>query len=293
MNSSAMLRELESRIGNDLDSEEQKKRLKDAMARYEGLDKLESSKDIEARIRAEGPREAFSTGIKSLDDHLKGGFRGGQMVVVAAITKHGKTEFCIHLTKLMQNMVPLWFSYEDGAEELVERFIDAGTEVPMFYTPSELKKKDAKWIEERIVESIVKYNTKLVFVDNINFMVPRTNNVAHEISFLTKELKDMATRWNITIVLVAQLTKSQLDRQPDLNDIKESSAIAQDASTVILIWRQTVRSNNQINITNNINVSIQAARRGKPGNFKMTYNNGDYYECDWNEMVDKFDNDKF
>lgn len=284
---------LHDELKTELNTPEQEERLKEALRTYAGEDKIESSKDIETRILEGERRPVYSTGIPDLDELLRGGVRGGQMVVVAAITKHGKTEFCIHLTKLMESMNPLWFSYEDGAEEIVERFIDSNVPVPLFYAPATLKEKSPKWIEQRIVESMVKYNTRLVFIDNINYMAPRGPNTSQEISFITKELKDMATKWNVTIVLVAQLTKVAIDRHPDINDIKESSSIAQDASTVILLWRQTARDNNHVSITNNVNISVQAARRGKPGEFKMTYENGEYHLNNWNSDVQTFEDDKF
>jgi replicative DNA helicase len=284
---------LEKDLKSELETPEQMERFKEALRCYAGEDKIESSKDIEARILDGERRPVYSTGIPDLDALLRGGVRGGQMVVVAAITKHGKTEFCIHLTKLMQELKPLWFSYEDGAEEIVERFIDSNVPVPLFYSPATLSQKTPKWIEQRIVEAMVKYGTKLVFIDNINYMAPRGQHTAQEISFITKELKDMATRWNVTIVLVAQLTKVAIDRHPDINDIKESSSIAQDASTVILLWRQTERDSKNVSITNNVNVSVQAARRGKPGSFKMTFENGEYRLENWSDAVDAFNNDTF
>jgi replicative DNA helicase len=284
---------LEKDLKSELETPEQMERFKEALRCYAGDDKIESSKDIEARILGGERRPVYSTGIPDLDALLRGGVRGGQMIVVAAITKHGKTEFCIHLTKLMQELNPLWFSYEDGAEEIVERFIDSNVPVPLFYSPATLAQKSPKWIEQRIVEAMVKYDTKLIFIDNINYLAPRGQNTSQEISFITKELKDMATRWNVTIVLVAQLTKVAIDRHPDVNDIKESSSIAQDASTVILLWRQTERDNKKVYITNNVNIDVQAARRGKPGSFKMTYENGEYHLRNWSDAVDAFNNDTF
>ena len=282
------------KLRSELTTDEQLNRLKEAMRNYAGSDKLESSKDIEKRLKEGEPRAVHGTGINALDNLLRGGFRGGQMVVIAAITKHGKTEFCIHLTRTMSKLNPLWFSYEDGAEELVERFMDRKQEVPLFYTPAELRGKDVKWIEERIVEAVVKYDTKLIFIDNVNYMVPRGENQAAHIGVITKALKDLATKWDVTIVLVAQLKMTQLDRHPNLDHIKDSSSIAQDASTVIFIWRQTaIADNGEVTITENVNVSVQAARRGKPGNIKMTFDDGVFKEYNWNADVENFNKDDF
>lgn len=198
------------------------------------------------------------------------------------------TEFCTFLTAQMKEQAPLWFSYEDGAEELVERFVDRKIDVPLFYAPATLKQFNLEWMEERIVESIVKFNTKIVFIDNLQCLVPRSQNQATEYGFVTRKLKTLAEKWGVAIVLVHHLTKVQLDRVPDLNDIKGSSDVAQDASTVILLWRQNVRTDEGVVTTENVLVDVAAVRRGKPGKFKMTYNGSTYYEHNWNENVESF-----
>lgn len=268
--------------------EHQRERLMEQLKTYRGEDKIESSLEIAERLKTGDQIPCHPTGITSLDNLLRGGFRSGQLIVVAAITKHGKTEFCTFLTSQMKEQAPLWFSYEDGAEELVERFVDRKIDVPLFYAPATLKQFNLEWMEERIVESIVKFNTKIVFIDNLQCLVPRSQNQATEYGFVTRKLKTLAEKWGVAIVLVHHLTKVQLDRVPDLNDIKGSSDVAQDASTVILLWRQNARTDEGVVTTENVLVDVAAVRRGKPGKFKMTYNGSTYYEHNWNENVESF-----
>ncbi len=276
------------RLQNEITTDEQHARFLEAMKNYEGDDKLESSIEIEQRLKTKEKLPTFSTGITSLDDLLCGGLRPKQLVVIGAQAKTGKTEFCVFLTSKMQDRKPLWFSYEDGPEELVERFIDRGVEVPLFYTPASLQQRSLEWIEHRVVESIVKYGTELVFVDNLQSVVPKGMNQENEYMFYTRGLKDMANKWNVTIVLVHHVTKTEIDRSPDFNDLKGSSSIGQFANTVIMLWRQTARSNNEVVITNNIAVSVQLARRGKPGTVKMTFDGASFYEQNWNQVVEAF-----
>lgn len=280
-------------LSSQLTTDEQRERLKEAMKVYEGEDKLESSLDIEKRLKEGDPIPVYPTGVVSLDNLLRGGFRPGQLVVLGAQTKSGKTEFCVFLTAMMNERKPLWFSYEDGADELVERFMDRNIQVPLFYTPSALKHRTVAWIEERVVESVVKYGTELVFIDNLQSAVPRGNNQEQEYTFFVRGLKDIAEKWNVTIVLVHHVVKSDLERAPDLNDLKGSASIAQFANTVIMLWRQTARADNEIVITENVAVSVQAARRGKPGTVRMTFNGSTYYENNWNPAVQAFNHDSF
>lgn len=273
------------------EQEHQRERLLEAMAHYRGDDKIISSHELAEQLKDGTPIATNATGITSLDKLLSGGFRPGQLVVISAVTGHGKTEFCTFLSLKMVDQKPLWFSFEDGAEELVERFVDRNIEVPLFYTPANLKGNNVKWIEERIVESKVKHGTSLVFIDNLQCLVTRSQNQAAEYGFTTRELKTMAERWDVTIVLVHHLTKLKAADIPELNDIKGSSDVAQDASTVILLWRQTGRTDDGVTVTDNVLVDVAKVRRGKLGKFKMTYDGATYYENSWKEDVEAFNND--
>ena len=95
-------------------------------------------------------------------------------------------------------------------------------------------------------------------------------------------LKALAKKWNVLIFIICHLVKAKMDTQPTLEDLKGSSSIGQEADTVIILWREMKRSGGQVEITNNVNVSIQANRRtGKTGNVKMVYENGHFTERDW------------
>ena len=97
-----------------------------------------------------------------------------------------------------------------------------------------------------------------------------------------RDLKRLAVKWNIVIVLICHLRKTRLDVNPDLDDLKGSGSIAQESDTVIIIWRETKRINNEVVLSNNTNVSVQANRRyGLTGNIKMVCVDGHYREQDF------------
>jgi len=59
-----------------------------------------------------------------------------------------------------------------------------------------------------------------------------------------------------------------------------------------MMWRETKKEDGELTITNNLRVSVQLARRGKPGNVNLTFENGHYKEYDWkvrDEDLDSFD----
>jgi replicative DNA helicase len=78
---------------------------------------------------------------------------------------------------------------------------------------------------------------------------------------------------------------------PTLEDLRDSSFIAQEADTVIMLWRKTKRDDDgELIITNETLVSVQANRRtGETGNVKMVFKNGRFFEEDWKHKEEKED----
>jgi replicative DNA helicase len=101
--------------------------------------------------------------------------------------------------------------------------------------------KGGSWdeIEQAIRTAIKRYDLRLFALDNVNFLVRDPKNVTHEISFVTKRLKELAVELQLAVFLIAQPGKfDDTSRLITMNDIKEASAIGQDADNVLLLWRQ-------------------------------------------------------
>jgi len=202
----------------------------------------------------------------------------------------------IELTIRLKEENPLWFPFEEPATELILKFHERNQPPPLFYTPLTIINGTLLWIEKKIIEAKVKHNAQIVFIDHLHFLTKPSQNMAQEIGALVREIKKLAVKWKVVIFLLAHLRKTQLDKNPDFEDLKDSSSIAQEADTVIFIWRETKRENGEIQITNKTNLSVQANRKtGKTGNVKMIYENGRFRECDWthNEEIEKKDDWKF
>ena len=283
-----MIEFLNSLDGEVAKLEEQQKRveaqarLEEAMAVYKGDDRMISSFEILERIKNSPPEPIYSTGLEGLDG-LIGGFRENQLIVLAAPTKSGKTQFCIELTIRMSDTNPAWIPFEESAEELVRKFHDRQQQPPLFYTPNEITGNTLEWIEKRIVEAKVKYNSKLFFIDHLHFIIPfTTDRLDARIGQVMRTLKTIARNHRVIIVLIAHLKKTEVTVSPTLEDLRDSSFIAQEADTVMMLWRETIREDNEVKISNNATLSIQANRRtGSTGNVKLTFNNGRYTETDW------------
>ena len=279
---------IEEEIHQNKDEEircEQLKRLKEAEERlrdYDGKDAIISSYDIAKRIESRRYEYKMHTRFTDLDKILDG-FRLEQLITLAGATKNGKTAFAMELSTRLKEHNPMWLPFEESAEELIRKFLERGEKPPLFYTPKELTDKNLRWVEERIIESKIKYDTKIVFIDHLHYLVPfGTQRPDLEIGKTMRDLKTLAKKHNICIVILCHLKKTQPLDKPSLDDLRDSSFIAQESDTVIMIWRVAVKGELGIEMGNDVIVSVQANRRtGSTGNIKMSFTGNHYYEFDW------------
>lgn len=266
--------------------------LKEIAKNYEGEDKVISFEEVAKKIKDNPDEVKIFTGWSKLDDIIKG-FRLQQVVVVSALTKSGKTSFLMDLTTRIAKFNPVWFPFEESAEELIRKYLERGLPPPHGFTPEYMSGTTIDWIEKRVVESIAKYNSKVVFIDQLDFIVPMSaENHALRIGQAMRELKAIAKKWNVCIFLICHLVKTKMDTQPTLEDLKGSSSIGQEADTVIMLWREMFKKDKQVEITNKVNVSVQANRRhGSTGNVKMIYDNGKFKEDEWIPETTKEEDD--
>ena len=281
-----------AKIDEQVKRMEAQERLEEAMRVYTGDDMLISSLDILKRIQTEPEEERFETGIKGLDTILKG-FRKNQLIVLAAPTKSGKTSFCVELTIRLENLNPVWVPFEESAEELVRKFHERNEQPPLFYTPQNITGNTTVWIEKRVIEGKVKYGSKIFFIDHLHFIVPfSSDRLDTRIGQAMRELKAIAKKHEVIIVLVAHLKKTNMTLSPTLEDLRDSSFIAQEADTVMMLWRKTHRDDDgEMVIGNETLLSVQANRRtGSTGNVKLIFDKGRFLEKEWKHKTQENEN---
>lgn len=281
------LEDLEKNIKKQKDAvqkAEQLERVKEIARKYKGEDEVISSYELVEKVQLRKDELKIMSDWSGLDRILSG-FRLKQLVTISAATKSGKTSFCIDLTMRIKEHSPLWLPFEEGAEELIQKFVERDEEPPLFFTPENITGNTLLWVEKKIIESIAKYNTKVVFIDHLHFIIPFTAERQDlAIGRAMRTLKHLSKKWNICIFIIAHLKKTRLESQPGLEDLRDSSFVAQESDTVIMLYRQQKRDKGQIIITDNVNLSVQANRRtGKTGNVKMVFKDGHFYEEDWHD----------
>ena len=286
------IKQLEREIEKSSDEEvkeTQLLRLQEAAKNYNGEDRIISSEEIAEVMRTWPEEKKIMTGFSGLDAILKG-FRPQQLVVISAPTKSGKTSFCIELTGRLVELEPVWLPFEEGAEELIQKFLDRNEQPPHFLVPERMTGNTLQWVEKKIIEARAKFDSQIVFIDHLHYIVPLTSDRQDlAIGVAMRELKRMARTWNIIIVLIAHLKKTRMDSQPTLEDLRDSSFVAQEADTVLMLYREASKKSGEMVISDNVTVSVQANRRtGKTGNIKMVFKNGRFFEQAW-EMQEPTD----
>lgn len=251
---------------------------------YTGKDEVITSEQALKILEEErkNPPLKFFSGLPSLDRILDG-FREGDLVVISAPTKMGKTTLAQTFThEFAQRNIPcLWFSWELRQKDFLEKF---GEPIPYFTLPKNLIGNSVEWIEKKIIESIAKYGTKIVFLDHLHYIVDlKTISQRAGISLLIggimRELKRIAIKWNICIFLIAHTTKTRYDIAPELSDIRDSSFISQEADTVLMMWR--LRNKKTNGFTNEARLVVKANRRnGQTGGLNLIFKDNRFYELD-------------
>jgi len=221
------------------------------------------------------------TGLKTLDDMFLGGFRDGQLVIISGVSGYGKTALSIQLTSnySKQTIPVVWFSYEMSLNELQWKFKQmGGYKDLMCYVPKKNISDNVKWLEDKIVESISLYNTKVVFVDNLDFL---TVDVRSGDDKLTAQkriigmLKRIAIDYNVVVFLNAHITKIEEGKEPRMQNVYGASETYKLADAIIFIHRlkeKVGRGEQALKFTNESKIIVDKNRlTGKLGQFKVMF----------------------
>jgi len=283
-----LIKNLEREIKTTQDGIEQTEaleRLKAIAKVYSGDDEIISFQEIAEQIKNTPPEKKTSSGIEGIDKLMYGGFMKGTVTTISATPKSGKTSFCMYLTQKMESGNPLWLALEESSKSLIRKLIKNGAKVPTGFSPKNVTNVTLEWIESKIVESIAKNNTQIVFIDQLDFIVPQDSaDGRHDLKIAQtmRELHKIAVKWNVIIFLICHVNSMEPDVKPTTRNLRGSSSIWGESDNVILLWRECFKEKGQLIYTNNILVSLQANREdGDTGNIKMVYKNGVFVEEDW------------
>jgi hypothetical protein len=186
-------------------------------------------------LRAEPYINAMS-GIQGIDDACNG-FQDGEVIVISGPTKNGKTLLAQTMTTnfAKKHTYSTWFSFEVPAKQFLDQF----PVLPLIHMPLKLKPKDIGWFKDRVLESFQKYNTRIVFIDHLHYLVDlvKRNNISIEIGAIIRDLKTFAVANNFVIFLLCHTIKPNADREMSYGDIRDSSFISQESDCCLMVKR--------------------------------------------------------
>lgn len=192
------------------------------------------------RVANWGKMQGLSSGYAALDD-LTHGMVGGELIVVGGETSHGKTQLASNVAyQVAKSGTPVLFvTLEMTKVELTARFMKLGepddvTVLPILYQEAtEVGYQDINALVRKAVEDGVRF----VVIDHLHYFVRSVEYVASEIGKIVKEFKRAAIEYDVPIMLLSHVRKIAKGTTPDINDLRDSSFIGQDADIVLMVWR--------------------------------------------------------
>jgi len=192
----------------------------------------------------------YPTGFKDFDNAIMGGFKEGDLIVTTAPTGMGKTTFAQTLTyNISQSGAPcLFFSFEVLIANIWKKFQEMGaTNDHLIFSPFKTASGTIDWLEKKILKGIEKYGTKFIVIDHLGFLLPRKTgydaqmnaNYSAFLGNVCRDLKVLAINNELVINLLVHIRKTD---KPTINDIRDSSGIAQEADHVFILERQLADS---------------------------------------------------
>ncbi|MBF0197883.1 MAG: replicative DNA helicase [Planctomycetes bacterium] len=230
--------------------------------------------DFNSRLAGEDESKGLTCQYPALIKLLNG-FRGGEMLIVAARPSMGKTSFTLNLMLDMavrQQAPAVLFSLEMGAVQIANNMIcmESCTDGNFWRNPSAaISGQEADRIQnamDRIGRSgliiddesvltptilrsklrryVREHKIAIVFIDYLQLMtapeVGSREGRTQEMSHISRTLKAISRELDVPIVALAQLNRaveSRAGNKPKMADLRESGSIEQDADAIMLIHR--------------------------------------------------------
>lgn len=207
----------------------------------------------------------FKTGFDVLDNAIAG-IDDGDLIIIAARPAVGKSAFALQIMrKFGRDGYKVGnFNLEMQEKQIYERSVAATSGIDMsrirlatnflnnekklFDEGNELLAKEnnvyvftGTYNVNSIRSAVAKYGLDIVFIDYMQLLEPVTKrqNRAVEVADISRGLKTLAREFKIPVIALSQINRAsemQKDKEPSMSELRESGAIEQDASVIIMLW---------------------------------------------------------
>lgn len=208
----------------------------------------------------DGAMKGISTGYETLDNFTHG-FQKEDLIIFTGDAGVGKTTFVNNM--VMSNIYTrtpvLGFYLEGQFNYYLSRMIAAHEEVlfndiingpkweevknkiidlPLYLYTGAHTDLTVDKMKEVITACVQLYDVRVIMIDNLQRFIRGENNYTRRVSDAVEMLKDLATDLDISIVLIAHVTKGTKDRKVlSMHDLKDSSTIFQSADKVFILQK--------------------------------------------------------
>ena len=222
------------------------------------------------------PEENYSsTGFANLDEKT-GGFRPGQLIVLAGRPSMGKTALALNLifndfffnqnTSDAARGDVIFFSLEMSSQQLTQRIFKSYLDLTPHFSRDQTQIAKAEslianfrasnifidtnnttdifQIQAKLRKWVQKRKLRLIVIDYLQLLKTvhkkSFENRNLEIGFWTRTLKEMALEFQIPIICLSQLSRNvekRENKRPLLSDLRDSGSIEQDADLVLFLYR--------------------------------------------------------
>lgn len=198
----------------------------------------------------------IATGYKDLDAIL-GGISPGELSVIFGKTGMGKTMFALNLLmnayiETKQTFNTLIVTMEMTKPEVTARIKEVVDDSQynqeleaignfIYYYHHEVAEPTVNQLRFLIEKMKKEVGCEVVLIDHLHCFSRSFENQANEIGVIVRALKKIALDLNVAIMLISHVRKIEGKRRLELDDLRGSSFIAQDADMAISINQEEDR----------------------------------------------------
>jgi KaiC/GvpD/RAD55 family RecA-like ATPase len=221
------------------DKERIEKERIEKLANYAGPDRVVSSITMDAMLKDLPPVTRNITGLPGLDTAIEG-FEAGELIVISGPTSMGKTLLCSTIARNLNDgtKYALFFTFEVTPRKMIEDYRDSNH---VIYLPLQHKAMDLSWLKDRVQEAILKYHVSAVFIDHLHYVVDMATplNMSLEIGRTMRFIKrDICIGLNTSVFIVCHASKIPFGQEVTMDHLRDSSFVAQEADTVLIVVRR-------------------------------------------------------
>ena len=249
-------------------------------------------------------KKGLYTGFHDLDE-LTGGFKEGEMIVIAAHTSHGKTAFALNILEHMcfkLGKKAAYFTFEMSDESLLMRmvcsmarvnymrwqhnYLDDGEKRRMGEALMKITETDnlrffdqgmtMPQIERAATKMKDKHGLDIGVTDYLQLVSSsgKDENRAQEVGKMSRHTKIMASNLKIPWITLSQFSRAgakRADMRPVLSDLKESSSVEQDANLALFLYREWMFRREREDLRGIADLEIAKQRNGPLGRIKLSF----------------------